>query len=115
MSTVKVHTGATQARRGDWVQVHQVILPAGRRAPQVPPETQAVPLEMWVKGFLLADRAGLGDIVDIRTLAGRRLSGRLVAIEPAYEHGFGRPVPELLAIGPEVRALLSGVTGETQP
>lgn len=100
------HALTNEAVRGDWVQVYQVVLPAGERAPQVPPETQAVPLEMWVKGFLVADRASLGDEVDVETLAGRRLRGRLVAIDPAYDHGFGRPVPELLAVGPEVRALL---------
>ncbi len=99
-------SGKVTAMRGDWVQVHSVILPAGRRAPQVPAETQSVPLEMWVKGFLLAGSASLDDEVEVRTLTGRRLRGRLVAIEPAYGHGFGRPVPELLAIGPEVRALL---------
>jgi len=99
-------TPRASALRGDWVQIYQVVLPAGERAPQVPPETQAVPLEMWVKGFLLCDEARLGDDVDVETLAGRRLRGRMVAIEPAYDHDFGRPVPELLTIGPEVRALL---------
>jgi 2-amino-4-ketopentanoate thiolase alpha subunit len=94
------------AARGDWVQVYQVVLPAGERAPQIPAETQAVPLELWVKGFLLTDRASLGDDVEITTLAGRRISGRMVAIDPTYGHDFGRPVPELLAVGPELRALL---------
>ncbi|MDP2873308.1 MAG: 2-amino-4-oxopentanoate thiolase subunit OrtA [Bacillota bacterium] len=99
-------SGKVTAMRGDWVQVHSVVLPAGERAPQVPAETKTVPLEMRVKGFLLTQSAGLGDEVEIQTLAARRLRGRLVAIEPAYGHDFGRPVPELLAIGPEVRALL---------
>lgn len=99
-------SGKVSAIRGDWVQVHSVILPAGQRAPQVPAETQAVPLEMWVKGFLLGSEAALGQEAEVQTLAGRRLPGRLVAIEPSHGHGFGRPVPELLAIGPEVRAML---------
>ena len=43
----------SQAQQGDWVQIYRVILPVGERAPQVPKETASVPLEMWVKGFLV--------------------------------------------------------------
>jgi hypothetical protein len=94
------------ARRGAWVQIHQVVLRAGERAPQVPAETQAVPLELWAKGFLLNEQAAIGDQAEIETVTGRRLRGELSAVEPVYEHGFGQAVPELMAIGSEVRALL---------
>lgn len=91
--------------KGTWVEIGNVALPAGQRAPQVPEDTQRVPLEMRVKGFLL-EPAGIGDEVEISTAAGRRLRGRLIEANPAYTHSFGQPVPELSAIGGEVRAML---------
>ncbi len=97
----------TNARRGDWVQVHRIVLKPGKRAPQVPPETQAVPLEMWAKGFLAVETAEIGDEVAVTTPAGRKVEGRLVAVLPAYGHDFGEPVPELLEVGRELRALLA--------
>ena len=90
---------------GTWVEIHSIVLAAGERAPQVPADTQGVPLEMRVKGFLAAP-AALGDAASIVTAAGRSLSGTLVAVNPAYSHGFGPPVPELSSIGAQVRALL---------
>ena len=90
---------------GTWVEIHSIVLAAGERAPQVPADTQGVPLEMRVKGFLAAP-AALGDAASIVTAAGRLLTGTLVAVNPAYSHGFGPPVPELSSIGAEVRALL---------
>ncbi len=41
------------------MQLHSVVLEPGERAPQVPEDTARMPLEMWVKGWLLAD-ADLG-------------------------------------------------------
>jgi hypothetical protein len=100
-----------QARPGDWVQIHRVVLPPGERAPQVPPDTQAVPLEMRVKGFLLR-AAGLGETARIRTVTGRELEGRLVGTWPAPGHDFGEPVPELMTVGGEVRARLAKGEGD---
>ncbi|MDQ7793451.1 MAG: 2-amino-4-oxopentanoate thiolase subunit OrtA [bacterium] len=94
-----------RAQVGDWVQIHRVVLPAGARAPQVPADTQSAPLEMWVKGILLAG-GELGQPARIRTAAGRELEGRLVAVRPPPGHDFGEPVPQLAAIGAEVRAWL---------
>jgi hypothetical protein len=88
-----------------WVEVHQIVLNQGERAPQVPAETQQVPLEMKVKGFLVRD-ASIGEAADIVTPAGRTLTGTLTAINPAYTHTYGPPIPELSAIGGEVRAIL---------
>jgi hypothetical protein len=90
---------------GTWVELHRVVLAAGERAPQVPPETQAVPLELAVKGWLLAD-AALGEEAEIETPAGRRLRGRLRVALPATSHGFGPPEPALQPVGRELRALL---------
>ena len=109
-----VSPAAPAVRAGEWVQIHSVVLPAGRRAAQVPPETQAVPLEMWVKGFLTAP-ARLGEAATVTTLAGRQVTGRLVAVNPAYGHDFAGPVPELLKIGPEVRAILAAAKGQGGP
>ncbi len=91
---------------GVWVEVHGIVLPAGERAPQVPQDTQGVPLEMRVKGFLVAP-AALGEEAEIVTQTGRRLRGRLAAVNPSYTHSFGAPIPELSGIGGEVKAILT--------
>ncbi len=93
------------ARAGDYVQILRIVLEPGERAPQVPEDTREVPLELRVKGFIDHD-ARLGDEVTIATVLGRKVTGRLVAVNPAYPHGFGRPAPELLRIGQELRDLL---------
>lgn len=85
------------AKKGDWVQVRRTILPAGERAPQVPEDTAALPLEMWVKGFLLDD-ASEGEAATVETMSGRRVTGQMSAVAPGFAHGFGACVPELLAI-----------------
>lgn len=90
---------------GTWVELHRIVLPAGERAEQIPEDTQRVPLELRVKGFLAAP-AAVGDEAEIETPAGRRLRGILLEVNPRYTHGFGAPVPELVTIGREVRALL---------
>lgn len=90
---------------GTWVEIHTVVLTASERAPQVPEDTRRVALEMRVKGFLLAP-AGIEADAEIETPSGRQLHGRLAEVNPAYTHSFGAPVPELSAIGREVRALL---------
>jgi hypothetical protein len=90
---------------GTWVEIHSIVLPAEQRAAHIPEDTKRVPLEMRVKGFLVGE-AFLGAQVEIVTVAGRRLRGRLAQINPSYDHGFGAPIAELQAIGGEVRALL---------
>ncbi len=95
---------------GTWVEIHRIVLPVGERAPQVPEDTRRVPLEMRLKGFLIAPSA-LGERAEIVTRAGRRWHGTLVAVNPAYTHSFGPPVAELSTIGEEVRALLQVPNG----
>ena len=90
---------------GTWVEIQRVELLPEQRAPQVPEDTRQVPLELCVKGFL-ATPGRRGEEVEIVTAAGRHLRGALVDANPAYTHGFGAPLPELLDIGGEVRALL---------
>lgn len=92
-------------KQGDWVQICTIILPAGERAPQVPPETQAVPLKLFNKGYA-EHPAEIGQRVHITTVIGQKLEGELVAVNPRYGHDFGDPVPELIHIGIELRKRL---------
>lgn len=91
--------------KGTWVEISNIVLKAGERAPQVPVDTQHVPLELRARGFLTGPTVA-GQQVEIETVAGRRLAGILVKVNPAYTHGFGPPVPQLTGIGNEVRAIL---------
>ena len=93
--------------QGTWVEIYNVVLEAGEHAPQVPEDTQRVPLEMRVKGFLVSS-AAIGEKVEISTPTGRRLNGILTEVNPAYTHSFGPPIPALSTIGSEVRELLRG-------
>ena len=91
--------------KGTWVEIHNVVLQANERAPQIPDDTQLVPLEMRVKGFLVAP-ASIDEDAEIETPSGRRLRGKLSEVNPPYTHSFGFPIPELSTIGKSVRALL---------
>ncbi|WP_353094040.1 2-amino-4-oxopentanoate thiolase subunit OrtA [Tissierella praeacuta] len=95
------------AKRGDWVRIHNIVLEVGQRATTIPGDTQNVPLEMWVKGFLLNDSANIGDKVKVETYIGRTVEGNLLEVNPYYKHDFGKCVPELLYIGRQARELLS--------
>ena len=95
------------AKRGDWVRIHTIVLQVGERSPNIPEDTQNVPLEMWVKGFLLDDSANIGDNVKVETYIGRTVEGKLLEVNPYYKHDFGKCVPELLYIGRQARELLS--------
>ncbi len=94
------------AHKGDWVQVHMVVLQPEERSDKIPQETAEVPLEMWAKGFLQNEEAHLGDRVEIRTEIGRSIRGALSAVHPGYRHSFGDPIPELLHVGQQLRELL---------
>ncbi len=102
------------AKKGDWVRVHTVVLSAGERAPQIPDETKAVPLELWVNGFLVESTVEIGKEATVQTLAGRELRGVLTEIEPVYAIDYGRPQPELLTIGSELRAVLKEIANGRQ-
>ncbi len=99
----------SQAKRGDWVQIHSVVLSPEERPANLPDETKKVPLEMWVKGFLMNESAKIGENVDIETVIGRKVQGELVEVSPGYKHDFGVPPLELLSVGKELRAKLKEV------
>jgi len=86
----------------------RVVLGPADRPETLPPSTRAVPYQCWIKGLLVDDRASLGDQVTIETFIGRRLSGELYAVSPTYDHGFGRPRPELLPAAALARRWQSG-------
>lgn len=96
----------TVAKKGDWVQIHEIVLKPEQRTGKLPEDTQKVPLELWVKGFISND-ANIGETVEIKTITGRVLQGELVEVNPRYEYGFGDTyVPEVLQIGLQIRSIL---------
>lgn len=97
--------GEPGGRAGEWAELHLVLLGPGERAPGLPAETASVPLEARVRGFLERD-ARIGEAAAVRTMLGRRVEGRLLEILPPARQTFGRPVPELLEVGGELRELM---------
>lgn len=91
---------------GDWVEVERVLLEPADRSGALPEETASRPLMTWVKGFALAP-AQMGGEVSVTTMTGRTITGTLSAINPGYFHTFGRPIPELVHVGADLRARLA--------
>lgn len=87
-----------EIKRGTWVEIENQILSPQERAPQVPSDTKKTPLIMWAKGFLITN-AKLGDDVEVETLTGRILKGKLVTVAPRFEHNFGYSVEALQTVG----------------
>jgi hypothetical protein len=96
---------ASRCERDDWVEVEAVVLQPAERASGLPAETADKPLLMWVKGFALAP-AVLGEETQVETATGRRVAGRLSAVNPGYTHTFGQPSPELVHVGRDLRSRL---------
>lgn len=94
------------AKKGDWVKIHNIVLEPSQRPTNIPEDTQKVPLETWVKGFLLNDEAKIGDKVEVETYIGRKTQGKLVEINPYFDHDYGKAVPEILYIGRQAKELL---------
>ena len=93
------------AKKGDWVMIYNIVLEPKDRAPQIPEDTKKVPLEMWIKGFLLEDTQ-VGEMANIETIVGRKVSGKLVEIHPTHKHNYGNHIPEILQIGKTLKELL---------
>jgi hypothetical protein len=96
---------AMDAHKNDWVTIHHIVLEPAQRPSHLPADTQKVPLEMWVKGFLKAD-ANIGQTVEVKTMTGRVVKGQLIEINPYYKHDYGKCVPELLKIGLQAREII---------
>jgi hypothetical protein len=94
------------AKKGEWVQIHEIILKSEQRTAKLPEDTMRVPVELWVKGFINHD-AEIGQEAEITTLTGRITKGTLTEVNPTYDYGFGEQfVPELLKVGLQLKAIL---------
>ena len=88
-----------------WAQIGLVVLEPQERTARLPEDTKTVPYYARVRGFLEGE-ASVSDTVTIETLIGRTVQGELLCIRPAYGHGFGQPIEELMQAGLEARHLL---------
>jgi hypothetical protein len=105
--------GGDRCRIDDWVEVERVLLEPSERAENLPADTAAQPLLVWLKGFARWE-ASLGEEVAIETMTGRTVTGRLSAVNPGYFHTFGAPVPELVHIGRDLRRRLAAKGDERE-
>jgi hypothetical protein len=99
-------TDATRCKAGDWVEVERILLEPADRSKNLPPDTAAQPLKMWLKGFAQGE-AAIGEEVTVETMTGRMVAGALSAINPGYFHTFGKPAPELVTVGKDLRERLA--------
>jgi hypothetical protein len=99
-------TDTVRCEAGDWVEVRYVLLEPADRAANLPADTAAQPLLVWIKGFARGE-AALGDDLAIETTTGRTVTGVLTDVNPGYTHTFGRPAPELTHVGRDLRARLA--------
>lgn len=101
-----------QAKKGEWVEIKNLILRPEERSTNLPEDTRKTPLSMWVRGFLETDKAKLGDEVEIITLAERKISGKLVEMAPRHNYDYGDTIVELIHIGEELKKeLLKALEG----
>lgn len=91
-------------RKGSWVQIEEVLLQPQERSDHLPPETREVPFRLRAKGILATD-GEIGREATVTTTCGRRLTGILVADNPAFTHSFGNQLPEFIGLGDSLRAL----------
>jgi len=94
-------------KSGTWVSIRSTILEAGNRAANIPEDTANVPLDMWVKGYLVQD-CDLGGLATVHTVTGRVETGVLEEVQPTTVVNYGDFVPEVLQIGVTVRKILFG-------
>ncbi|MDA3941751.1 MAG: 2-amino-4-oxopentanoate thiolase subunit OrtA [Spirochaetia bacterium] len=97
------------AKKGDWVRIHSILMEAGNRATGVPADTSNVPYELWDKGFLISDKAEIGEEVEIETITGRKIKGTLLETNPSYGHDFGEFIPEIILIDKQLKAIMGGL------
>jgi 2-amino-4-ketopentanoate thiolase alpha subunit len=98
-------SGVPRVPAGSWVEIRQVVLVAGNRAPNVPADTAATDFVARIRGFLI-ESAPIGGEAKVRTLLGREVTGELSSVNPRNPADFGDPVPELLQLGLAARRAL---------
>ena len=69
-----------------------------------------MPYELWDKGFLILDKAEIGDTVEIETITGRKINGTLLETNPSYNHDFGEFIPEILIIDKQLKDIMGEIT-----
>ena len=79
---------------GDWVEISKTVLELDERAPNLPPDTAAVPYTLRVRGFATSEGV-MGSQISIVTAAGRAHTGRLEEVDPEHRLSHGESVPEL--------------------
>ncbi len=95
-------------KKGTWVQIRNIVLKPEERTSKIPDETKKTPLYMWVKGYLNSE-GNIGEMAEVITVTGRKMTGILEEVNPAYTYGFGENyVPELLKIDEGLREIMSG-------
>ena len=95
-----------KAKKGDWVRIYNIVLKPEERQGSLPEDTKKVPFEMWDKGFLINITADIGEMVEIETIIGRKISGEMVEINPSHNVNYGTGVTETLYIGRQLREML---------
>jgi len=85
--------------KGKWVEIENIVLKPEERSSNIPEDTKDKPLIMWTRGFVQNENAAVNEIVEIETLSGRTVMGRLVDLNPRYSHDFGDSIHELLETG----------------
>ncbi len=98
----------------DWVEVEYILLEPADRSPGLPAETAEKPLKAWVKGFARS-AALIGDEVTVTTMTGREVRGVLTEVNPGYTHTFGKPAPELVHVGRDLRKRVEAYRAAEQP
>ena len=93
-----------KASKGDWVEISKVVLEPGERAPNLPPDTAALPYTLRVRGFATAE-AETGSEVSIVTVVGRTYTGRLEEVNPEFHLSHGESVPELAQVRFELKEM----------
>lgn len=92
-------------KKGTFVEIETLVLDCPDRSPAIPEDTKKTQLKMWVRGFVNSD-CEIGDEVGITTAIDRTIQGKVVEIEPGYNHDFGRYVNEISYIGKQAKDLL---------
>lgn len=96
------------AAAGARASVRIRVLEPSDRASSLPEDTATLPYEVVVRGLLIRP-ASVGEQATVRTAVGREVTGTLDEIEPADAHGFGRPVPALVAVTASISELAGTV------
>ncbi len=84
-----------------WTEIEFLVLKAGDRKAGVPPDTAALPYLARARG--MAKSPSVGSTVEVETVVGRQMRGRVVSLNPGYEHTFGRPLPEWIRMRDSIR------------